>query len=215
LAAVDAATRQRLTEGANELGAALSAEQIDRFDEYLALLQEWNRRINLTAISDPAAVVGLHFLDSLAAVPLVRDCKTLIDVGAGAGFPGAVLAIALPSLRVTCIEAVAKKVAFLQALKRKLTLNLEALHLRDEQIDRTFDAAISRATWAPAEWVERGTRLVSPGGLLIAMQTADASKLTTPSCFLKLEPVEYAVGNARRRLQPFRRNVPRGTHKYR
>ncbi|MCU1277262.1 MAG: rRNA small subunit 7-methylguanosine (m7G) methyltransferase GidB, partial [bacterium] len=103
---MDKATKERLVSGAAELGVALDGAQVDKLVQYLALLQSWNRKINLTAITEPRAVVELHFLDSLAVAPLVRECATLIDVGAGAGFPGAVLAIALPSLAVTCIDAV-------------------------------------------------------------------------------------------------------------
>jgi 16S rRNA (guanine527-N7)-methyltransferase len=203
---LDKATRERLVSGAAELGVALEGAAVDKLERYLVLLQSWNRKINLTAITEDRAVVELHFLDSLAVAPLVRDCATMIDVGAGAGFPGAVLAIALPSLRVTAIDAVAKKVAFLQTLKRSLAANLEPLHQRDEQlVDRAFDAAVSRATWDPPEWLGHGAPLVAANGLLIAMQTGDAPVLTAPPNFLQLAPVEYTVGGARRRLQPFRR----------
>jgi 16S rRNA (guanine527-N7)-methyltransferase len=202
---VDKATKERLVSGARELGVALDGAQVDKLTEYLMLLQTWNRKINLTAIVEPRAVVERHFLDSLAVVPLVRDRATLIDVGAGAGFPGAVLAIALPSLAVTCIDAVAKKVAFLQTLKRRVAPNLEPQHRRDEAIERTFDAAVSRATWDPPEWVEHGARLVHAGGIVIAMQTADAPLLEAPVGFARLPPVAYTVGDASRRLQAFRR----------
>jgi 16S rRNA (guanine527-N7)-methyltransferase len=203
---LDKATKERLVSGAAELGVTLDGAQVDKLAEYLALLQTWNRKINLTAITDERAVVELHFLDSLAVAPLVRDCATLLDVGAGAGFPGAVLAIALPSLAVTCIDAVAKKVAFLQALRRTVAPNLEARHLRDEGIAQTFDAAVSRATWDPPEWIVRGARLVRPRGVVIAMQTADAPILEPPVGFTREPPIEYTVGGARRRAQSFRRN---------
>jgi 16S rRNA (guanine527-N7)-methyltransferase len=203
---LDKATKERLTSGASALGVALDGAQVDKLAEYLTLLQTWNRKINLTAITEERAVVELHFLDSLAVAPLVRDRATLIDVGSGAGFPGAVLAIALPSLAVTCIDAVAKKVAFLQTLKRTLALNLDPLHRRDEAIDRTFDAAVSRATWDPPEWLEHGARLVRSGGLVIAMQTAEAPVLETPAGFTREAPIEYSVGGAARRVQAFRKD---------
>ncbi len=202
---MDNATKQRLIDGARALGVALDDAQVTKLAQYLSLLQTWNRKINLTAITEDRAVVELHFLDSLAIVPLVRACATLIDVGSGAGFPGAVLAIALPSLAVTCIDAVAKKVAFLQTLKRTVAPNLEPLHRRDDAIDRSFDAAVSRATWDPPEWLAHGARLVRPGGLVIAMQTADAPTLETPAGFTCEPPIEYEVGGASRRIQAFRR----------
>jgi 16S rRNA (guanine527-N7)-methyltransferase len=203
---LDPATSRLLRDGAARLGAPLDDDQVQRLERYLALLQEWNRRINLTAIDDERGIVELHFLDSLAVVPLVRECKTLVDIGSGAGFPGAVLAIALPSLKVTSIDAVAKKVAFQQTLRRTVAPNLEPLHLRDEQLgDRRFDAAVSRATWDPPVWLAHGAPFVGESGVLIAMQTGDAPELATPEGFAKLAPVEYVVGEARRRLQAFRR----------
>ena len=202
---MDKATKERLIAGGRELGVALDDAQVRKLEQYLTLLQTWNAKINLTAIVEERAAVELHFLDSLAVAPLVRECKTLIDVGSGAGFPGAVLAIALPSLAVTCIDAVAKKAAFLQTLKRTVAPNLEPLHRRDDAMARTFDAAVSRATWDPAEWLEHGARLVSAGGLVIALQTADAPTLEPPAGFLREAAVNYTVGGAARRLQPFRR----------
>jgi 16S rRNA (guanine527-N7)-methyltransferase len=193
-------------EGAAALGVPLDAAQVARLEEYARLLQTWNRKINLTAITDERDVVELHFLDSLAAVPLVREHATLIDVGAGGGFPGAVLAIAVPGLRVTAIDAVAKKVAFLQTLRRTVAPNLEPLHARDESIDRTFAAAISRATWDPPVWLQHGARLVAPGGTLIAMQTGEAPLLDAPIDFEREPAIEYTVGGAARRIQPFRRS---------
>jgi 16S rRNA (guanine527-N7)-methyltransferase len=204
---LDPATSRLLSEGAARLRVELDDDQEQRLARYLALLQEWNRRINLTAIDDERGIVELHFLDSLAVAPLVRGLATLIDVGSGAGFPGAVLAIALPSLKVTAIDAVAKKVAFLQTLRRTVAPNLEPLHLRDEQLGRrTFDAAVSRATWDPQEWLAHGAPFVNPNGLLIAMQTGDAPILDPPVGFKPLDAVEYLAGEARRRLQPFRRD---------
>jgi 16S rRNA (guanine527-N7)-methyltransferase len=202
---VDKATIRRLVDGAASLGVALDEAQVRRFDEYLRLLQTWNKKINLTAITADAEAVELHFLDSLAVVPLVRGYETAVDVGAGAGFPGAVLALVLPDLKVTCIDGVAKKVAFLQTLKRTVVPNLDPRHLRDEGLAQTFDVAVSRATWDPPVWLEHGQRLVSPGGRLIAMQTADAPSLEAPASFDREPAVEYTVGGARRRLQPFRR----------
>jgi 16S rRNA (guanine527-N7)-methyltransferase len=205
---LDAATSQLLAGGAERVGFPLDDAQIEKLGRYLALLQEWNRRINLTAVDDSRGIVERHFVDSLAVAAVVRECKTLVDVGSGAGFPGAVLAVALPSLAVTCIDAVAKKVAFLQALKRTIAPNLEPIHLRDEQLrGRTFDAAVSRATWDPTEWLAHGAPLVAAGGILVAMQTADAPMLIAPQGFTSLAPIEYRSGDALRRLQPFRRSA--------
>jgi 16S rRNA (guanine527-N7)-methyltransferase len=204
---VAAATKARLTDGARSLGVTLGDEAIAKLLRYLDLLLTWNRKINLTAVTDPIEIVDRHFLDSLAVLPALGESSTLIDVGSGAGFPGAVLAIARPELRVTCVESIRKKVAFLDTLRAQLAPNLEPLCLRIEALrDRQFDAVISRATWDPAEWLTHGAPLVAPAGRLIAMQTADAPTLTAPSGFTALAPLEYEIACVRRKLQSFVRN---------
>lgn len=203
---METATNARLADGARRLGVELAPAAIDKLGRYLDLLLTWNRKINLTAITDPAEVVDRHFLDSLAVAPVVAASRTLIDVGAGAGFPGAVLAIVRPDLRVTCVESIRKKVAFLDTLRAQLTPNLEPICARIETIrGREFDAAVSRATWDPPEWLEHGAPLVAPGGLLIAMQTADAPTLAAPAGFIAEPPVDYEIAGVRRKLAGFRR----------
>lgn len=170
---VGAPLGESLVAGAARLGVPLDAEATRRFDRYLELLLRWNARIKLTSVTDPAEVVERHFLDSLAIVPELGDAATLVDVGAGAGFPGLVTAIVRPGLRVTAVESIQKKCAFLEAVKRELGLSgVEVIPDRMEALVRSgrqFDVAVSRATFAPAEWVVRGTPLVAPGGRLIAM----------------------------------------------
>jgi 16S rRNA (guanine527-N7)-methyltransferase len=213
--ALDGVLAERLQLGARSFGVVLDPAAMARFGRYLELLREWNRRINLTAVDTPVEVIDRHFLDSLAVAPLLADARTLVDVGAGAGFPGAVLAIALPGLQVIAVEATHKKVAFLQTLRRELDLSLEPLCTRDDTLrgtGRTFDAAISRATWEPGEWLAHGAPLVGPGGLLIAMTTRGHAALPAPPGFDALPSSHYAVGSAERRIDAFRRgDVPRGT----
>jgi 16S rRNA (guanine527-N7)-methyltransferase len=201
---MDAAIKERLRRGAAALELALDKSQLAQLDRYLALLLTWNRKINLTAIIEPAEIVDRHFLDSLAVAPLVDRAATLVDVGSGAGFPGAVLAIARPTLHVTCVESIHKKVAFLQTLRLEIASNLEPVCARAEQLDRRFDVAISRATWDPPEWLAHGAPLVAPGGLLIAMQTADSPELAAPPGFTREPARDYRIGDRARRLQPFR-----------
>ncbi|HZS37008.1 MAG TPA: 16S rRNA (guanine(527)-N(7))-methyltransferase RsmG [Polyangia bacterium] len=201
------ATKRRLAEGAARLGVPLDEGALAKLDRYLGLLLRWNQRINLTAIVEPDDVVDRHFLDSLAIAPLLGDATTLLDVGSGAGFPGVALAVARPALRVTCIESIQKKVAFLQTLRREVALNVEALGVRLEKLppDRFFDAVVSRAVWEPAEWVEHGAPFVAPGGLLIAMQTLEQPIARPPSGFTALPPVDYEIAGVTRRLTSFRR----------
>lgn len=210
---MDAATTARLQAGAAGLGVPLDDDQLARFARYLQLLLSWNRKINLTAITEPTDVVDRHFLDSLSVAPLLTGLQTLVDVGSGAGFPGVALAVALPSLRVTCVESIRKKTAFLETLRVELAPHLEVLCSRAEALGpRTFDAAVSRATWDPSEWLAHGAPLVSPGGLLIAMQTADSQDLHSPPGFVTLPPHPYKISNIPRRLQAFRRGRSSEVH---
>jgi 16S rRNA (guanine527-N7)-methyltransferase len=197
---MEPATKLRLMEGAAALGVALDDEQLARLDRYQALLSTWNTRINLTAVTEASEVADRHFLDSLAPVPWLSEVETLVDVGAGAGFPGSVIAIARPRLRVTCVESIRKKVAFLQALRREVAPNVEPICARVEAIDLRFGAAISRATWDPAEWLPIGARLVEPGGLLMAMQGAEQPDLPAPQGFQFVRAVPYALAAGSRRL---------------
>lgn len=203
---MDGATKERLRRGAAALGAPLDEGQVKRFARYLELLLLWNRKINLTAIDDPAGVVDRHFLDSLALVPFVSQARTLVDVGSGAGFPGAVLAIALPGLQVTCVESIRKKVAFIQTVRGELAPLMTPMCLRAEEMvtaGKQFDAAVSRATFDPAEWVARGAPLVARGGHLVAMQTLDSQELHSPDGFSALPPHTYTIASVSRRLQVF------------
>jgi 16S rRNA (guanine527-N7)-methyltransferase len=156
----------------------------DQLDRYLALLETWNKRINLTSVRDANEIRRKHFDDSLAVVPhLPAEARTLVDVGSGAGFPGAVLALARPDLAVTLVESNNKKVAFLRTVARELGLanvtvdasRIEAV--RDRQGFVPFDVAISRATFAVPDWLTLGLTLVRPGGLVIAMEGAEQHDL--------------------------------------
>jgi 16S rRNA (guanine527-N7)-methyltransferase len=151
----------------------LNDAQLARFATYLDLLLKWNARIKLTSVTAPREVLAKHFLDSLAIVPALGPAQTLVDVGAGAGFPGVPALIAREALRLTCVESIQKKAAFLEALKRELQLpRLEVFAGRMESVveqGRRFEAAVSRATFEPAEWISRGSGLVATGGRLIAM----------------------------------------------
>ena len=157
----------------------LDEAQLAQFDRYLDLLVRWNAKIKLTSITEPTLVVERHFLDSLAVVGALRG-ESLVDVGAGAGFPGVVVAIVRPALRITLVESIQKKAAFLEALKREL--GLPGITVRAERMEAlvargaTFHSAVSRATFAPEEWLERGAALVAPGGTLIGMVVPEVGR---------------------------------------
>lgn len=177
-----------LVEGAAVLGLELDAAQVERFARYRALLLDWNSRINLTAITDPEEVVTRHFLDSLTCAPLLppvavsRATPRLLDVGAGAGFPGLPLAIALPSWDVTLLEATGKKVRFLEAVIGELGLtNAHALAGRAEEVAHQpayrgrFDTVTARAVAALPTLLEYCAPFVRVGGTLIFPKKGDLS----------------------------------------
>src|SRR5262249_42849513 len=135
----------------------------------------------------------------------IDRAHSLVDVGSGGGFPGAVIAVAKPELAVTCVESIQKKAAFLETLRMQIAPNLRVLCMPAEQLQEQFDAAVSRATWDPAAWLARGSRLVSPGGILIAMQTAAGPVLAAPEGFDAIAPTPYRIAGVERRLHCFRR----------
>src|SRR5574337_1146117 len=134
---------EHLVSGAKQvLGLDLSPPQVAAFRTYAAELAAWNLKFNLTAIKNPAEVEIKHFLDSLTCLLAIRAARhssnfTLIDVGTGAGFPGIPLKIACPEMRLTLVESVGKKVAFLEHVAGRLGLNqVTILKARGEEVGR-------------------------------------------------------------------------------
>ncbi len=129
--------REQLEAAATELGLELTDIQLDQLLAYLALLQKWNKVYNLTAVRDPAQMLSHHLVDSLSVIaPLKRHGAParLMDVGAGGGLPGVVIAICFPGTDVSCVDAVAKKATFIQQVAAELKLpNLHGVHSRVEQ----------------------------------------------------------------------------------
>ena len=143
----------RLAATAAEWGLALNHTQLDQFATYADALRRWNEQVNLTAITDEAQIVTRHFLDSLrCALSWGVDPRRLVDVGAGAGFPGLPLKILRPELALTLVESVEKKAAFLRHVVTMLGLReVEIVTARAEAIGRDaayreqYDVAVARA----------------------------------------------------------------------
>ena len=116
---------QHLKETFNHYGFPLTARQVAQFDRYRAELLRWNERINLTAITDDNEIIHKHFLDSLSILEHISLKKndSVIDIGTGAGFPGIVLKIYVPDIRLTLVESSKKKVSFLKFLVPQLDLH--------------------------------------------------------------------------------------------
>ena len=142
--------RDTLQAAATQLGLELTDTQLDQLLAYLALLQKWNKVYNLTAVRDPAQMLSHHLVDSLSVIaPLQKHGAParLMDVGAGGGLPGVVIAICFPGTDVSCVDAVAKKATFIQQVAAELKLpNLHGVHSRVEQLKTApFGVITSRA----------------------------------------------------------------------
>ena len=164
-----------LREGAAALGVPLSDRQAERLLAYGELILKWNKVYNLTALRDPALVLTHHLLDSLAVIPpLQREWPSpgrLLDVGAGAGLPGVVIAILRDDLDVSCLDAVAKKAAFVQQVAAELALpNLHGVHARVESLTGQFDVVSSRAFASLPDFFIGSAQVIQPRGVWLAMK---------------------------------------------
>jgi 16S rRNA (guanine527-N7)-methyltransferase len=164
-----------LRTGAAAMGVALSDRQGEQLLAYGTLMLKWNKVYNLTALRDPALVLTHHLLDSLAAIaPLQREWAgkgKLLDVGSGGGLPGVVIAIMRGDLEVTCLDAVAKKAAFVQQVSVELQLpNLRGLHARVESLAGSYEVISSRAFASLPDFFNGSMNLLAPGGLWLAMK---------------------------------------------
>ena len=171
--------RQTLAAGLPGLGLTLSEEQLDTLCAFGRGVVKQNQVMNLTAITDPAEVISRHFLDSAALLPSkALTGKTIIDVGTGAGFPGLVLRILDPTIQLTLLDSLGKRVDWLTELCQELDLpdvilikgRAEELSLQKEHRDR-YDAAVSRAVAAMPMLAELCLPYVRPGGLFMAMKS--------------------------------------------
>jgi 16S rRNA (guanine527-N7)-methyltransferase len=164
-----------LREGAAQLGLTLSDRQCERLLAYGALILKWNKVYNLTALRDPATVLTHHLLDSLSVVgPLKRAWPgraKLLDVGAGAGLPGVVIAILREDIDVSCLDAVAKKAAFVQQVAAELGLpNLRGVHARVESLAGSYELISSRAFASLPDFFNGSKHLLAPAGIWLAMK---------------------------------------------
>lgn len=172
----EAALSARLAGGVAGLGLNLSQQQQAQLLDYLGLLGKWNKVYNLTAVRDPGEMLTHHLLDSLAVIaPLRRYTEgraiELLDVGSGGGLPGVVVAICCPEIKVTCVDAVAKKAAFIQQSATALALpNLRGVHARVESITQQFDVVTSRAFASLADFIQWSKGALAEQGVWMAMK---------------------------------------------
>lgn len=170
------AIQQGLQNGLHELGLDLNVEQQQQLLRYMELLAQWNKVYNLTAVRNPVEMLTYHVLDSLAVIaPLRRYTQgqemRLLDVGSGGGLPGVVIAICCPEIQVICVDAVAKKTAFIQQVVGALGLkNLKAQHARVESIDAPHALIISRAFASLLDFTSWSAAALAQDGVWLAMK---------------------------------------------
>lgn len=160
-----------------EIGIICDEEKLNKLDKYYELLVEWNEKINLTAITDYEQVYLKHFYDSLTIVKTINlnDIETLCDVGTGAGFPGIVLKIIYPHLKLTLIDSLNKRTIFLQNVVDELKLeNVDIIHTRCEEyainVRERFDVVTARAVASLSMLIEYCSPLVKVNGFFIPMK---------------------------------------------
>ena len=152
-------------------------EQLNQFYKYMNLLLEWNKKINLTAITDPNEVILKHFIDSLTINKYIKENSTLADVGTGAGFPGIPLKILRPDLKITLVDSLNKRINFLNEVINKLNLvNIETVHSRiedfgkDKKYREIFDFVTARAVANLAVLSEYLLPIAKVGGQCVCMK---------------------------------------------
>ncbi len=166
-------SKELLIKSCESLGIEITNEAVDRFDTYAKLLVDYNEKVNLTAITAPDDIVIKHFADSLCLTKFVElsPAKKIIDVGTGAGFPGAALLCYNPELNITMIDSVNKKLDFIRFLVKELGLSAKIVTIRAEEAAKKseyrekFDVVTSRAVASLNVLSEYSVPLVKVGGV--------------------------------------------------
>ena len=174
-------TEKEFIEEVQKLGIMPTKEQLQQLEKFYQLLIEWNQKINLTRITEKEDVYLKHFYDSLTIVKEIDLSKveTLCDVGTGAGFPGIVLKIFYPNLKITLIDSLLKRVNYLNEIIKELKLkDIKAIHTRGEEYHETFDVVTARAVANIEKLLKYTMHLVNKNGKLVAMKGNIDEELT-------------------------------------
>jgi 16S rRNA (guanine527-N7)-methyltransferase len=163
--------------GAEQVGVILEKSQLDAMAFHASELIKWNKKFNITAITDPVEMAVKHFVDSIALVPCVPVGAAVVDLGSGGGFPGIPLKICRPDVHVVMVDASRKKVSFLNHVVRMEKLpHAIAVHSRVEDLGRDekfagrFDMVVSRAFTALGRFVDLAVPFLSDHGKIVAMK---------------------------------------------
>ena len=194
--------KEKMIDKLKENNQMLLPEQIEQFYKYMNLLIEWNEKMNLTAITESNEVIEKHFVDCLTIMPYIKEDSQIIDVGTGAGFPGVPVKIANPTLQITLLDSLNKRINFLNEVIDNLELNnIQAIHSRAEEYVKenreTYDIAVSRAVAELPTLLEYLLPYVKVGGKCIcmkgpkALEEIEKSKKALEILGGKIEKVEH------------------------
>ena len=195
--------KEEFIKAVKQLNVDLTEEKLEKLNKFYNLLIEWNKKINLTRIEEEEEVYLKHFYDSLTIAKAVdlSEIKTLCDIGTGAGFPGIVLKIFYPNLKITLIDSLKKRVNYLNEIIKDLGIdNIEAIHVRGEHYKGQHDVVTSRAVANIEKLLGYTMHLVSPTGIFIAMK-GDIEKELTPDVKKKIEK-KYKIEKIEKFLLP-------------
>ena len=203
--------RDLFVEEVKKIGIEIDEKQLNQLEKFYKLLIEWNEKINLTRIIEKDEVYLKHFYDSLTIYKVVNlyNVDTLCDVGTGAGFPGIVLKIVFPNLKITLIDSLQKRVNYLNTIIKELNLdNIEAIHSRGEEFKGKYDVVTSRAVANIEKLVGYTMHLVDKKGIFVAMKgniddelTSDVRKKIEKKYIIeKIEKFELPIEKSNRSL---------------
>lgn len=196
-------TKEEFLNELNNLGINLTIEQENKLEKFYNLLIEWNQKINLTRIVEKEEVYLKHFYDSLTITRVVdlKKIKTLCDVGTGAGFPGIVLKIVYPNLKITLVDSLMKRVNYLNTIIKELDLeDITAIHVRGEDYKEKFDIVVARAVANIEKLLTYTMHLVDKNGQLIAMK-GNIDEELTPQLIKKIN-TKYKISKIEKFLLP-------------
>ena len=202
-----------LAEGIQDMHLEVSPAQQTQLMDYLALMFKWNSVYNLTSLRDPVQMVTHHLLDSLAAVPAFKDAVNVLDVGSGGGLPGIVLAVVRPDMKVSMIDTVHKKTAFLNQVKAELNLanvTVYTMQVQQLQVSDKFDVITSRAFADLSDFVNWSSHLLAEQGSYIALKgtapRGEQERVPQEWTVTKVEPLQVPRLGAERHLVHIRKN---------
>ena len=195
--------KEEFIKSLKDLGIELTDEQVIKLNKFYNLLIEWNEKINLTRITEEQEVYLQHFYDSLTIAKVVdlSTKETLCDVGTGAGFPGIVLKIVYPNLKITLVDSLLKRVNYLNTIIKDLELeNIHAIHSRGEDFKEKFDIVTARAVANIEKLLGFTMHLVNKEGMFIAMK-GNIDEEMTPEVINKVNK-KYQITEIKKFLLP-------------